>query len=280
MHDHLLNIQETHQKIIGLSKPYRFLHITDLHISLSDADASPERIEHAAWRTDYFSIDGLNGMDRFKALRQYIIDHQNELDGIIFTGDIIDAPCKANLEFLENWFAELPVPYIYTLGNHDWTYMDDYQTPHALIADRPKFHRLCDGNSFVHKKQFGEITVVALDDTRSDYDYEDGVAETLAEMLQGETNVFLIQHIPLDTPTLQEDTLRVWKRNLTIGGEGVSKGENWKKIMEQITAEDSPVKGVIAGHLHFWHEDLLGEKVPQYITAFSTQGNARLFIFK
>ena len=108
MFDQMLTIKETHQKLPGLSRPYRFLHITDLHISFSDETADPKRIEHAAWRTEYFSINGIVAAQRFEALQQYIIDHQDELDGVLFTGDIIDAPCDANITFLEKWFAELP----------------------------------------------------------------------------------------------------------------------------------------------------------------------------
>ena len=215
MSDALLHIQETHQKIPGLKKTYRFLHITDLHISYSDEHSPASRVEHAAWRTDYFSIDGINATQRFEALRQYIIDHQKELDGVIFTGDIIDAPYDTCIAFLEKWFAELPVPYVYAMGNHDWAHMDDYQTPHAMVADRPKFHKFCGGNTFVHKKTFDEISIIALDDTQSCY--EDGVAETLADVLKGETNAFLIQHVPFDNPTLREDTVRVCiPKNISI----------------------------------------------------------------
>lgn len=278
MYDHLINLVETHHSVPGLKKAHRILHVTDLHISFSDETSCEERVKHAAWRTEYFSIDGIVAMQRFEAIRQYIIDHQHELDGVIFTGDIIDAPYDTNIAFLEKWFAELPVPYVYAMGNHDWTYMDDYQTPHAMIAERPKFHKLCGGNAFVQKKKIGELTFIALDDTQSCY--EDGVAETLADALQGESNVFLMQHVPLYSPTLHKDTVDVWKKDLTVGGEGVCKNDNWKKIMELITAENSPVQGMIAGHLHFWHEDLLGEKVTQYITAYSTRGNVRLLIFE
>ena len=92
--------------------------------------------------------------------------------------------------------------------------------------------------------------------------------------------VLLMQHVPLYIPSLHEDTFSYWKEDTNIGGDGNCKNENWKKITDLILAEDSPVKALITGHLHFNHEDLLGDKIPQYVTGTATEGHVRLFVIE
>ena len=127
----------------------------------------------------------------------------------------------------------------------------------------------------MHKKKIGELTFIALDDTMELY--EDGITETLEEELAGEENVFIMQHIPFCVPSLHDDTVACWKSDINIGSEGKCGNDNWRKVQELILAEKSPVKGLITGHLHFWHEDMLGDRIPQYVTALAAEGNARIF---
>ena len=216
-------------------------------------------------------------------ISQYIDDHSDPelpdaLDGVLLTGDIIDFPSPPNMKALSDFLENLKVPYVFVLGNHDWAYFDDYHTPHSIIANRPLFSGWSNGNTFVHKKQIGELTFVAVDNTMELY--EDGIAETLADALKDEKNVLLMQHVPLYIPSLHEDTFSYWKEDTNIGGDGNCKNENWKKITDLILAEDSPVKALITGQLHFNHEDLLGDKIPQYVTGTATEGHVRLFVIE
>lgn len=283
MYQDMLCLKETHIKVPGLSKKYRFLHITDAHLVLLDEKETKERLDYETPRINLFSRDGVRSDEYFDALFEYAAAHSDPekedcLDGVLLTGDILDCPAPRNLERLGEKLAGLKLPYVYVLGNHDWSYHDDYHTPHAMVAQRPLYAKWCNGNTFVHKERIGELTFIALDNTLDMY--EDGVAETLEDVLKEEKNVFIMQHIPLYVPSLHEDTVSYWKSDLNIGGEGVDLNNNWKKVKDLILAKDSPVKGLITGHLHFWHEDLVGDKVPQYVTALSAEGNARLFVIE
>ena len=278
----LLKIHRVPIRIPGLIKSYRFLHITDANLCLYDERETPARAEYAAPRYTGFAADGVLTHERLDAICQYVGAHSNPadpeaLDGVLITGDILDFPSEPNCRFLQERLAALPVPYVFTLGNHDWAYFDDYHTPHSKVAGRPLFSHYCDGNTFVHKKCIGELTFVAVDNTEELY--EDGVAETLAEALEGEENVLMLQHIPLYSSTLHGDTVACWGRDLCVGGcEGICKNDNWRKVLELITADASPVKALITGHLHFYHEDLVEERIPQYVTATAADGRVTLFM--
>lgn len=283
MYQNMLQLKETRVQVPGLTKKYRFLHITDAHLVLLDEAVTKKRVEYETPRIGLFSRDGVRSDEYFDALFAYAEKHSDPadpeaLDGVLLTGDILDCPTAANFQRLSEKLAQLKIPYVYVLGNHDWSHFDDYHTPHAMIAHRPLFSKWSCGNTFVHKTKIGEVTFVALDNTL-DY-YEDGVAETLQEALEGEENVFIMQHIPLYADSLHDDAVAYWKSDINIGGQGMCLNENWKKVQDIILGEESPVKGLITGHLHFWHEDMIGNKIPQYITALSAEGNARIYVME
>ena len=274
-----LTIRENRIYNMNLMRTYRLLHITDAHLLHMDENETPERAAYAQPRIDrVFCQDGITSAERFGMLLDYIKEKsaQEELDGVIFTGDILDFPSEANLRFFRESLESLKIPYVYTLGNHDWSYFDDYHTPKSKILNRPRFAEFTGGNTYIHKKHIGEICVIALDNTLDGY--EDGVFEAFEEAIRGEENVLVVQHIPFYAETLHDDTVKVWRRDLCIGGEGFKINGNWKKIYDLIVSDASPVMAVITGHLHFWHEDLLDGGIPQYVTSQSAFGNAQEFV--
>ena len=276
-----LDIREFTLHIPGLKSRYRFLHITDSHLLLYDEKTqTPERNDYYAPRVEMFMHRGRTTTEYFEALWAYALAHQEEgdpqkLDGVLLTGDIIDFPSPENLAFLRSQLAKLSIPYVYVMGNHDWSYFDDYHTPYSMVAERPLLNEFSAGNVHVHKVKIGELTFVAVDDTLDMY--EEGVEQALSEALKGEAHVLLMQHIPLYIPSLHEDTVKKWKSDLNLGGGDVDRSDNWRNVKNTILAENSPVRALITGHLHFWHEDSLEGKIPQFVTALAACGNASIF---
>ncbi len=255
------------QEIIipGLQREYRFLHITDSHIVLCDKEifytVDPNIGGSPASRTAMFtSADGVPAQAHFDRQREYLLRHAHELDGLLLTGDILDFNTPLSNAYLEDFLTSLPIPYLMALGNHDRFYYTDYKPPQS----RPDFECVRVGDSYVQKLRIGELTLVGVDDTISLY--EDGVAEALEEMLVDEQHVLLLQHVPLYTPALHEAALPLWGRDLSIGGEALCRNDNWRLVQKQITRPGSPVRAVIAGHLHFLHSSVLGGNVTQYVS--------------
>lgn len=263
--------------IPGLARDYRFLHLTDAHAVLWNETEDPVRAEYAERRAKMFAWDGVPAAEVLAEAVAWANEHADSLDGVLFSGDLIDFPSAAGLAYLGQLLGSLKLPYVFVPGNHDWNYFNDTNTPHARVAFRPLFSPFCGGNTYLSKTRFGELTVIGIDNSMELY--EDGVAETLAESLRGEERVILLQHIPLCAETLRADTVAGWKRDINIGEGGCDHNDNWRKIRGLIMAEDSPVRAVVAGHLHLQHLDLLDGKIPQLLTASATFGHGTVLTF-
>ncbi len=273
----MININYVEIKAKSLTKNYRFLHLSDLHLSLCDSRETERRINHAIKRNTNFTKDGVPPDKRFDEYIEYIKErsdenHPEHLDGVLFTGDIMDFPSKANLEYLDKKLSEIDIPIIFTLGNHDWSFNDDYQSAHAKVFYRPLFLKWCGGNTFINKTHIGELCFITLDNTQGFY--EDGVETALENMLENEKNVFILQHIPMYVDTLHDDTVARWKKDKNIGSAECSTNDNWEKIRDLISNPKNSVLGIITGHLHFHHTDMFTDNTLQLVTDIAARANA------
>lgn len=85
----------------------------------------------------------------------------------------------------------------------------------------------------------------------------------------------LCMHIPINCPTLHNDTVRDWRRNINIGAGAIVKNDATTRFCEYVRDPASRVAAVIAGHLHFSHEDELAPGLVQYITGGAYLGISR-----
>lgn len=268
-----IRIQQKRIRIGGLRQQYRFLHVTDLHMTCFGEDETAERADYARPRAAFFSRPQIPAE---KCLAAYV-DYANRerLSGVLFTGDILDFPSKENLAQLEQALASLRVPYVFAMGNHDWSYFNDYHTEASVKNELPLFKPFTHGDPSFHTVKIGEITFAAVDNSADCY-APDAEAR-LSEVLAAEKNVILLQHVPLYAETLHDDTVRDWKRDITLGGrEGICLDETADAIRKTVLRYPS-LKAIITGHLHFTHEDLIDGAVMQYVTGISCYGEAALF---
>lgn len=267
-----INVQHKKIQIRGLKKRYTFLHITDTHVVCFGKDESITRIEYAKPRKALFSKNGITPDVRLRAY----IDYANSVgvSGVLLTGDIIDFPSPENLDVLKESLAALRVPYIYVAGNHDWSYFDNYQTRDSVLRERPLLRPFCGGDEDFHAMRIGELTFAALDNTMDVY--RPGTADRLKEVLDTVENVIILQHAPLYCDTLHADTVKGWKKDITLGGLGIAPDDSAEKIRKLLTSSPS-AKAILCGHLHFSHEDLIDGVLPQYVTPLSSYGDVTLF---
>ncbi len=269
--------------IAGLKHPFTILQITDLHASaVSEEDAaamSAERHEYAVHRNIAFSQGRPYPPD---AVLPVLGDYAGEIgaDVILLTGDILDFPSEANFALLDRFIQNSAIPVRYITGNHDWSYADDYHTPHAKATHLPRVTAIAKAQQDTAVYETEDVLLVTIDNTR--YHISEGavVAYTAAATRARETDKTLIlaMHIPFKVDTLVEDTVRVWGQDLCLG-EGATGGQDpttvafWREITEgtQIAPDV-----VITGHLHFDHEDVYPNGVRQYITDIASGGHCRL----
>ncbi len=271
-------------KIPGLKKSYRILHVTDAHIiHWSDADldsvisygvhtGKPLISRFAARRVLLFTKDGIETKTMFTELCDFLKDNPTFVDAVVFTGDIMDFYTDAALDLVRENLKKLPMPYVYTMGNHDSIF-----SAHTNEELEKSFSELCGGDTKIQKLKLGELTFIGSDNNH--YFYENETVEKIKEAISGEENVILCQHVPLHSDSLAKAYVEHDHQNLAIGN-NPEKDDGYTKIMNIINAEGSPVKALLSGDSHIDFSGPLTDKVTQHNTPVLAGGKVVLFTIK
>ena len=243
--------------IPGLSREYRLLHITDSHINMWDSTCTDFVLNHyEGWpmngmkfsdfvkmRADRFTIGGIPAPDRLKAVIDAVCESPEIADGVIFTGDMLDVFTECGLNFVKSQIKRLPVPFLFTMGNHDMLFsnMTEAET-------RVKFLPLCGKSTEVQKLKVGELTIVGIDDTRNDY--TDEAMSLFSDAIKDEASVILCQHVPLFTKAYSLAIAEHDHKDNSIGGERVPDTANSAKMRSVIADANSPIRALICGDCH------------------------------
>ena len=260
--------------IAGLKERYRILQISDSHIVSMDQREEGFFIEDGPHRgkklTDFgkmrqnrFTYGNDSTNSRFSELCDYIHDHPECADMIVFTGDILDFFTESAYLFMTENLKKITVPFMFTLGNHDMimSRMSDAEV-------REKFSELCGGDTYLQKKKLGELCLIGVDNT--DNKYEPHTLSRLDEAMKNEENLLLFQHLPLCTKELHAFTLSQGHKDYSIGEDGVHPDCSWKEFLEKITAKNSGVKALICGDCHFEHQGKCGN-FTQFVAPLSAE---------
>lgn len=267
----------------GLKKDFKILHFTDLHACALD---ETEKSAMEPVRRDYIPPrQGLFGGGRpypSEAALPALIRYGEEIsaDLILMTGDIIDFPSEANLTLLKTCVDSCRVPVLFITGNHDWSYADDYHTESAVATYLPRVDAIsnCVDHAVVYETD--GVLVCAVDSGLHRIREETlAVYLTAARRAKAEGKALILAlHVPIHAETLVEDTVRVWRQELTIG-EGAFGADDptTMAFYNTVTTEsDLAPDAVIAGHLHFDHEDIFPNGIHQYITDIACDGHCRV----
>ena len=267
----------------GLKKEFKILHFTDLHASeFTEAEAGkmpPNRLAYIEIRRTHWA--GGRSFVSAEALPM-LIDYAKEIqaDLILMTGDIIDFPSEANLTLLKTCVDSCRVPVLYITGNHDWSYADDYHTENAATAYLPRVDAVsgCVDHAAIYEDE--TVLVCAVDsglhrireETLEAYLTAARRAKAMGKAL------ILALHVPVHAETLVEDTVRVWRQELTIGEGAFGADDPATMAFYNAVAVESDLAPdvVIAGHVHFDHQDIFPNDTPQYITDIACDGHCRV----
>lgn len=263
--------------IPNLTKEYEMLFLTDNHVVVPDATDNQQEKNYVHQR--YFSFLSREGTSSAEQL-QHWFDFANDekVDGLLLGGDIIDTPSNTNLAYLDAHLKELAMPYIYTLGNHDWTYPWEYMTEAGKQQYLPLLAHYMDGDPAIHSLDFGEFLIVSVDNSSNQINA--AAMDSYRQILSGDKPVILMLHVPLQTDSLLKKTRRLWKHNPVVLGDGtkdtVSANTVSKEFIELTTAADSPVELILAGHVHLPDESTVegGKPIIQIVgdAAFRESG--------
>lgn len=275
---------ETTLKVPGLKNSYTFLHITDLHASAfsatDTASMSAARINLITARRGAFAADGILAEERMSYLFAYA--DKIKADLTLLTGDILDFPSSANISLLKQTMQSTKTPELFILGNHDWCYGDDdYFSPNAVQNQIPLFNQMSAGvpanDPYFHYVEYEDLIVVAVDNSQDTI--TKSTVDKFLSLYAKNKPIILILHVPMYVSTLTADSVKVWNKDLGMGGNGVNAWHpenDVARFYSAVCLENTPVVAVIAGHVHFNHEDVFPNGVPQYITTTAYTGDCRV----
>lgn len=267
-----LNITEKTIEIPNVKHEYNFLFISDVHTDVSNV------VYHNAWnsyknqRIDLFTNQ--KGMKSYEQLKEWIkICNREKFDALLLGGDIIDFGDEANIKFIRKNLKSLQIPYLYARGNHDGFNVMDKKRRQLKNLDGLK-------KAFLNKDlncgyvDYGDFIVCHINDALN---YVPEVAlNEFKKVYKKKKPIILFCHVPLCT----ENNSNLKKVTKEIRGEERLIGPNLefkmdgptKEFYDLVTAKESPVVCVLAGHLHFHHEDWLNKRTVQYVNGCATYG--------
>lgn len=272
--------------IPGVTESVKFMHISDTHLTLFDETDSESAVAEMTTRAQMFDTQVGDGIKREDKLTQFYAMAENEgVDQILLSGDIIDAPSNGNMKFLADLVSNSSIPSIYTLGNHDWSFSDNYQGERYKYM--PGFAEI-----------FGEIDPDTeekyWDDVCTVYDYDgfslvvadnsnDQIPSVLTAILKSYakagTPVILMLHVPVSCETAVADVSAMWGRDIAIGSAALNPNATTKQFVDFIRSAESSVVAILAGHTHLSHIDDVSPNndTVQFTLGASFEGNIRIF---
>lgn len=260
------------------------MHLSDSHLSFTDERDSEQLVSHGQDRWKLFEEQGGMSPDlSFAGLIDYA--GAEALDCTVMTGDIIDFPSLKNLEVLSEALDQNGIPYLYTVGNHDYAcYLYEEETTKTKQLHQPDFDRLLKNDITFACTEINGVYLVAMDNSL--YQFSEEQEQQLMKIAEEGKPMLLFFHIPIYTETLHEAVIPVWRQPIMCGcPESCLNHENpfWDRLIPTDTTlrvcrwireNDRQIAGVFAGHVHFEHQDSLTSNLDQYIVAGGYYGKA------
>lgn len=272
----ITKIKEINIQKENIKNKYQFIAVTDSHISIEDENESDTKIKEALKdrRSLYMSSNIFQKPSEviFSDVLEYA--ENRNIDSILLLGDIIDTPADSNLSFLEKELNKLNTSFLYTFGNHDWTYSWDYQTKQTAQKYRPQILEIMKiAESKVSKDsvkeiyidsevsyiEYSDLLVLAIDDGTNQ------ITETSISKIEMALNknkpTLVMMHIPVATDYITSQTMAKRGALYSIGEKGVKPNNSTKKALDMIL-NNMNVFYIISGHTHFEIEDVINERIP------------------
>ncbi|MBR6514926.1 MAG: S-layer homology domain-containing protein [Clostridia bacterium] len=281
-----MKIQNIKITIPGVKESVKFMHLSDSHLTLYDETDSESAVAEMITRGQMFDTQVGDGIKREDKLTEfYALAEKEGVDQILLSGDIIDAPSNGNMKFLSDLVNNSKIPSIYTLGNHDWSFSDNYQGERDKYM--PGFSEIFGEmdpdteekywDSIVNVYEFDGFVLVAADNSTDQV--HTAITSVLKSYAKSGTPVILMLHVPVSCETAVADVTNMWGRDITIGSSALNPNTQTKQFVDFIRSADSTVVAILAGHTHLTHIDDVSpnNNTIQFTLGASFEGYARIF---
>lgn len=275
-------------KIDGISNSYRFLHVTDSHLTtVYEDEETPERRANVASRLNDWMLKQYRKPSYLYFNEYFNYAEDIGADGIMLSGDITDSPSQSNRDILETAIRSCSVPSWYIYGNHDWSWNTNEATG-DLYHDINFRHKYKDGfkkaveaydedwNQYGNIIEYEDLIIASVDN--GNYGFERAGYVVLKEAVDRakETSkpMLLMIHIPFHTDDMHENVDRIGDNGYCLKATGDNSFTD--RAYKLVTAEDSPVAAIFCGHIHYSYETLVDGRIPQIVTGTALEGNCRV----
>lgn len=253
--------------IPGLTRTYRFMQLSDSHLSPDSPLDTDEIRRKAAHQREVWLAHG-NGIDLeedFRALAA--VGRDEKVDLFLLAGDMTDFPSPGTAHEAAILFQKELGDYFYVPGNHE-----------AGIRFPDYYTALTNGNPAVQVREFDELTLIGIDNGL--HTVTDEAINTLERVAHGDKPVVLLHHVPVDCETLHPAAQTFWEDPTYFLFGAPGGGENVERYIDLVSREENAIKAVIAGHMHYDHIDVFENGVTQYISAPTLGGYGRILEIK
>lgn len=264
--------EDVYIHIPGLEKEYTFLWMSDLHIITENDEIAEADIETVKNRRESFKNSQGLYTDEFWTQISGNFDDFG-VDALLFGGDMIDHAATMNIECLKQGLDGLNTPYLYVRADHDSIpFYCTVQDTNAAAT----LHASIDGYEKVSLIEFDDLCIVGINDSTSQLS-NDALLEFQDIYAKGKP-IILVIHVPLQSlvdTSLEEHSKEVWGDRSLIWGEDCyyRPNETTREFLNIIYSEDSLVKAVLGGHLHFSWDGRLTQNTRQHVFSPSYTGN-------
>ncbi|MCH5342389.1 MAG: metallophosphoesterase [Acetatifactor sp.] len=267
-----ISTEEINIHISGLEREYTFLWLSDMHIITENDEIAVEDLETVEGRRESFKNAAGMYSDEFWSRLSKILDDWGA-DALFFGGDMIDYAANANIACLKEGIDNLDTPYLYVRADHD------YFPYYCAVKDEEaiaRLHAKIDGYEEISLIEFEDLCLVGINDSTRQISAT--ALQKMKDICAKGKPVILITHVPLNSlydTSLEEGSKTVWGDKALVWGENCAytPDEITQEFMDLVCAEDSPVKEVLAGHLHFSWDGHLTENIGEHVFMPGYHGN-------
>ena len=250
--------------ILGLEHSYRFIFVSDLHVIVENEEISPEHLENVQARRESFrTADGTYSAQLWEEMPE--IFNAMDADAILLGGDMIDYASTANIGAMKEGIEKLGAPVLYVRAVHVY---NPYNCDGLDKKDMKKLHQSIDGYEGISLIEYDDLCIVGINDSTKQITKKQ--LKRFKEIVALGKPIILLTHVPLESKvdtSLSEESKKVWQDRALLWGEGAyyEPNKNTQAFLDMVYADDSPVKAVVCGHLHFSWEGKLTENCFQHV---------------
>ena len=266
---------------IGAEKPFKLMHITDIHIARPDETDEERIIALAERRRKRYTFS-----ESFMAEAAEFSERENALP--VVTGDMMDCFSHGSAAKIKE-FADR-TNCLFTAGNHDFRIYGgmEYDVPSSREKNLNAVSSLFKNDIRFFSKIINGINIIGIDNAY--YRFEEFQLERLKAEVEKGLPIILAMHVPLYTPECYDLMVNETRKYASLVCTPEDKMQEYpperytQQKEDKITREmydyilsQKLIKLVICGHVHKNFEARLSSGVPQLITGTETARILNIF---